>query len=361
MKRVVAGVIALAFVASISGPGKAVADNDEAGIRIMTQNLYEGTSFSELLLATTPQAFVAAVTATRQNILATKPAVRAAAIAREIARERPDLVALQEAAILRTALVPVTNPPKPVTTVEFDQLELLLAELKRLGHPYETVSILPNLDAQAPSSTGASVRITVRTVIIARSNPDDVQLSNVQAQEYLDFASLPTPVGLSIPNQRGWTSVDVKVNGRSARFITTHLDQSVPLGALQISELLQSAVNSTALPVVLVGDFNVAANLPTDPSFANYQALLNGGFVDAWVEKHSPGPGLTCCQTASVSVPTPNFTLRVDLVLLRGGIDIRDIHLVGNTPADFVDGVWPSDHAGIVATLRIPKANHHTQ
>ena len=69
----------------------------------MTQNIYQGTSFTELITATTPPAFLAAVTTTRQNILATKPAERAAAIAREIARERPDLVALQEAAILRNS------------------------------------------------------------------------------------------------------------------------------------------------------------------------------------------------------------------------------------------------------------------
>jgi endonuclease/exonuclease/phosphatase family metal-dependent hydrolase len=283
--------------------------------------------------------------------------VRAAAIAREIARERPHLVALQEAAILRTALVPVTSPATAVTTVEVDQLALLLAELDKLGHRYHAISILPNLDAQAPSSTGASVRITTRTVIIARSGSDDIKLSNIMAQEYLDFASFATPVGVSIPNQRGWTSVDVKVNGREVRFVTTHLDQSPVFGARQVSELLQAAVNSTTVPVVLVGDFNVGANVPSDPSFANYQALLNGGLVDAWVKKGS-GPGLTCCQTPSVSVPTPSFVFRVDLVLLRGDIDIRDIHLVGNTPADFANGVWPSDHAGIVATLRIPNDHH---
>jgi endonuclease/exonuclease/phosphatase family metal-dependent hydrolase len=357
MLRVAAALLSIAF-ATIAETRIAVADNDDGVVRIMTQNIYQGTSFAELLAATTPPAFLAAVTLTRQNILATKPAVRAAAIAREIARERPHLVAIQEAAILRTALVPVTNPPRPVTTVEVDQLEVLLAELQKLGHRYQAVSILPNLDAQAPSSTGASVRITIRTVILARSNLDDTELSNIQAQEYLDVASFPTPIGVAIPNQRGWTSVDVKVNGRVVRFITTHLDQSPSINGLQISELLQTAAN-TSLPVILVGDFNVGANVPTDPSFANYQALLNGGFVDAWVEKRAAGPGLTCCQTPSVSVPTPNFNLRVDLVLLRGGIDIRDIHLIGNTPADFANGVWPSDHAGIVASLRVQNGQHH--
>src|SRR5436309_2467945 len=78
--------------------------------------------------------------------------------------------------------------------------------------------------------------IKARDLILARSGLDDIKLSNVQAQEYLDFASFATPVGISIPNQRGWTSVDVKVNGREVRFITTHLDQSPPIGAGQISE-----------------------------------------------------------------------------------------------------------------------------
>src|SRR4051812_15448418 len=193
MRTFAIGVFALVAAASIAQPRSAVADNDEGVVRGMTQNLYEGTSFTELLAATTVPAFLGAVTTTRQNILATKPAVRIAAIAREIARERPDLVALQEAAILRTALVPVTSPAKPVTTVEVDQLALLLEELEKLGHRYHAISILPNLDAQAPSSTGASVRITVRTVIIARSGRDDIRLSNTQAEEYLDYASFATP------------------------------------------------------------------------------------------------------------------------------------------------------------------------
>src|SRR5258707_15424363 len=81
-------------------------DHDGGVVRVMTQNLFQGTNFSEILSATTPSAFLMAVTTTRQNILATKPAERAAAVAREIARERPDLVALQEAAILRSGFVP---------------------------------------------------------------------------------------------------------------------------------------------------------------------------------------------------------------------------------------------------------------
>jgi endonuclease/exonuclease/phosphatase family metal-dependent hydrolase len=341
---------------SVTVVGARADDRDGGVVRVMTQNLFQGTNFSEILSATTPPAFLMAVTTTRQNILATKPAERAAAVAREIARERPDLVALQEAAILRSGFVPLTVPATPVPTVEVDQLALVLAELERLGHPYHVVAILPNLDAQAPSSTGASVRLTARMAIMARSDlgPNDI-LSNIQEQEYLNFTRAPTPVGVSIADPRGWASVDVKVNGREFRFITTHLDQNQSINRAQAAEALQSAVDSTTLPVVFVGDFNVVANIPSDSRFANYQALLNAGLVDAWQQSGGPDPGLNCCQSPALTNVTTNFTFRVDLVLLRGAIDIRNIHLVGNNISDRIDGVWPSDHAGIVATLRIRK------
>ena len=333
---------------------------DDADIRIMTQNVYEGTNFTEITSATTLPAFLGAVTLTRQNILATRPDVRAAAVAGEIVREQPDLVALQEVAILRSGLVPLTSPATPVGTVEMDQLALILAELDRLGHPYNPVAILPNLDAQAPSSLGTSVRITDRTVILARANhwPDGIRISNGQVQDYLAILALPTPVGVSIPNTRGWASVDVTVDGRSFRFMTTHLEQIQPYNKSQALEAVQSAIASSSLPVVFVGDFNIQANAPSDPTYATYQAFLAAGLVDAWETRHSGDPGVTCCQLPNVMNVTTNLNQRVDLVLLSGGIDVRDIHLIGNKSSDMVQGVWPSDHAGIVASLRIP-GHHH--
>jgi endonuclease/exonuclease/phosphatase family metal-dependent hydrolase len=356
-------LILAAFVFGWGATARAEEHND-GDVRIMTQNLFQGTNFTEILAARSPMEFLIAVATTRQNILATKPAERAAAIAREIARERPHLVALQEAAILRSALVPVAPPPAlpvPVTSVEVDQLGLVLAELDRLGLPYHVLAILPNIDAQAPSFPSfVSVRLTARMAILARSDlgSDDIRLSNVQQQASLVNTSITTPFGASITDPRGWASVDVKVDGREFRFVTTHLDQSLPINRLQAGEAIQSAVNSTELPVVFVGDFNNRANVPSDPSFANYQALLNAGLVDAWQQKHPYDPGLNCCQNPSLANVTSDFTLRVDLVLLRGGIEVRDIHVVGGSPSDRVDGLWPSDHGGLVATLRIPKESH---
>lgn len=60
---------------------------DDVAIRIMTQNVYQGTNFDEVFAAQTPAEFVAAVTLTYNNILATDPAERAAALANEIASQ----------------------------------------------------------------------------------------------------------------------------------------------------------------------------------------------------------------------------------------------------------------------------------
>src|SRR3954447_490952 len=114
-------------------------------LRVMTQNLFQGTNFTELLAATTPSEFVQAVTVTYQNVLATQPAERMKAVAREIARSGPDIVGLQEAAILRTGAA------APATAVAVDMLAILLQELANLGHPYVAAAILPGLDAEAPS------------------------------------------------------------------------------------------------------------------------------------------------------------------------------------------------------------------
>jgi endonuclease/exonuclease/phosphatase family metal-dependent hydrolase len=357
-RKYLAAISAVVVALLCAGTTAHADDRDDGIVRIMTQNLYFG-NLTPLRGATTPGAFLAAVTAAYQDILATQPAVRAAAVAAEIARERPDLVALQEAGILRSGFVPITSPPTPVPNVDEDQLALLLAELDRLGHPYHPVAIVPNLDAQAPSSTGRSVRLTDRNVILARGG-DDIKLSNAQVQEFLAIAAIPTPLpGVVIPNLRGWASVDVKVNGREFRLITTHLEIPQPYNLSQAKEALQSAVNSTTLPVVFVGDFNVVANSPSDPTAITYQALLNAGLVDAWQQKRLANPGYTCCQLPTVDNATTNLSFRIDLVLLRGPIDVRDIHLVGDQ--ERVGGFWPSDHAGIAATLRIQNGGGPTQ
>ena len=68
----------------------------------MTQNVDAGTDFGYLVGASTASAFLQGVIFTYEEINASNFAPRAAQLAREIARNRPALVDLQEVALWRT-------------------------------------------------------------------------------------------------------------------------------------------------------------------------------------------------------------------------------------------------------------------
>ena len=335
----------LALAAAIAGPSTAVADDDDGGIRLVTQNMYVGSSNAALAAAQTPQQLLAAVATIYNNILASNPAERAAAMAREIARHHPDLIALQEAALLRT------GTGGPATTVRADLVQSLLDELAGLGHRYRAAAIVPGLDAQAPSALGFDVRLTNQDAILVR---DGIEVSNLQIEQFGIKLTVPTLLG-PFSDTRGWAAIDVKLRGQRFRFVTTHLDSSVPaIRVAQANELLRTAAN-TNLPVVMAGDFNIAADSGLDPSFPAYQAIINAGFTEAWQSKRAPDPGFTCCQAENLLNPTSLLNHRIDLVLARGGFAVADISLIGNQPTDRTSsGLWPSDHAGVAATLRLP-------
>src|SRR6476619_6975437 len=62
MKKFAAGLLALALAAGITQSHNARADNDEnGGVRLVTQNMYVGSSFGALAAAQTPQQVAAAV------------------------------------------------------------------------------------------------------------------------------------------------------------------------------------------------------------------------------------------------------------------------------------------------------------
>ena len=354
-----AGAIATIMLATSFGAMTTVEANDGGrGVRLITQNMDVGSSFNSLIAAQNPQQVLAAVATIYNNILARKPVERAAAMAREIARSRPDLVTLQEAALLRTG-----NRGAPSTTMQVDLLQSLLDELDRLEQRYVAVAILPGFDAQVPSPLGFDVRVTFQDAILVRADslPGEIEVSNLQIEQFGVKLAVPTTLGPFL-DPRGWASVDVTLGGRRFRLVTTHLDSSDPrIRVAQARELLSTAAN-TSLPVVFAGDFNIAADTSLDPSFAGYQAMINAGFSDAWLSKRSLEPGYTCCQAENLLNPTSLLSHRIDLILVRGALGVKDISLIGDQPSDRTSsGLWPSDHAGVAVTLQLTSQNANSQ
>jgi hypothetical protein len=176
-------------------------------LRVMTQNMFIGDL--EKITRATPETLAMAAAETFRDIVNTDPKQRATAIAKEIQSNRPDLVALQEVGILRRGMD--NNPKIPATQVVHDQLQLLRTALAELHQDYDTVAVIPNSDAQFPSALGHTVRITDRTVILARASSNDLKLSNVQVQEY----GAEPPVPGSTPRSAGAPSIFRSKTGRS--------------------------------------------------------------------------------------------------------------------------------------------------
>jgi len=179
-------------------------------------------------------------------------------------------------------------------------------------------------------------------------------------------------MGISTGIYNGWSSVRVSVDGRTFRFVATHLNAEYgPVNNGQAQELMGVLQKETA-PVVLVGDFNSGPGV-TDPFAPSYGLIAGAGFTDLWPVAHPHDPGLTngpndgvgTLNAQGVLVPYPalDLTTRVDLVWLRdrlGGAD--DVHaaLLGIRQSDRTrSGLWPSDHAGVAMVLELPKRFSH--
>lgn len=182
-------------------------------------------------------------------------------------------------------------------------------------------------------------------------NPAEFQLSNVQSAQFKNEVMVPTPVGL-FPEPRVWASVDVTFHENLFRFIGTHLEPFDPaVRRLQGAEL-RNGPASTALPVVIAMDSNAQAfPLPQDPTYVDFIAA---GYSDVRNELFPLASGLTCCQAPLVNNPVSQLYQRIDLILTLGNIAPEAIALFGADPYTVTPaGLWPSDHAGVAARLKL--------
>jgi endonuclease/exonuclease/phosphatase family metal-dependent hydrolase len=352
MGRLMAFVALAGALLGLTSPSPASAA-PEPTVTVVTQNLYIGADLSPILAAPDLQAALAAAGQVFAAVQASHPAARMAAVADEIAKRPPDLVGLQEATLWRSG-----EFGSVATTVEFDFVQLLVDALAARGLSYEVVASTTNVDAQFPVSTAVGlreIRVTDREVILGRAD-SGLQLSNVQTANFQVNVVFPTLLG-PFTSLRGWASVDATAGDTTVRFVTTHLEGLDPLVQLaQASEILAGPAR-TLLPVVLVCDCNSSARAADPDATPTYMLLRDAGFGDAWATKHPGADGLTCCQDADLrNVPSALFE-RIDYILFKeGDFDVRHASLLGATPGDRTakpDRVWPSDHAGLLATLEL--------
>jgi endonuclease/exonuclease/phosphatase family metal-dependent hydrolase len=333
--------------APLSGPSAPEFAPDQAPVPIvvMTRNMYVGGNVDRVIGAlsgVTGENPAEALAAVIQELYVTDLPTRVNALADEIARERPTVVALQEVSAISIPFVPYTA----------DFLAALEQALLVRGLAYSSYG---NLNFDFTDIAGMGIRLADSDVLLVESGVDVVSTSHATyACPGLCIPSLPGIGNLT----RGWIRVDARIAGKTITFVGTHPEsgdgpQIAMLRAGQVQALVASLPSTH--PVVLMGDLNDIAGSPA------HQVLLGAGFVDTWAALRAGEPGNTCCFESNLLSGT--LAKRIDYVMVRDGFTDGTGRLVRGARAEVVGAaerekvagpwgaIWPSDHAGVLVSL----------
>ena len=346
-------------------------------VTVMTRNLYLGADITRPLTATEGlppaqqgPAFVAANTTLRAIVDQTNFPLRSKQLAGVVATRRPDLIGLQEVALWRHG--PLDG--SPATTVDYDFLATLLADLAARGQHYEVVWSQQESDVAGPAFLNGSlqnVRLTMRDVTLKRAH-DGVKILAAGGANYT------ARIDLSIAGQplsfiRGYDWADVRAGAKRFRFVNTHLEsQSSDIAYAQAGELLAGPAAPSGQPTIVVCDCNsdpLDATVAPGATHASRDPYLlitgQGGFADEWLRFAPAGQGFTDGLSELVNDSPAQaaaaFDHRIDMVFGRRAdgspMAVDHAWVTGKdpndrTPATPIGRLWPSDHAGVVVRLR---------
>jgi hypothetical protein len=381
-KRSALPVAALA-AAAMAIPAAAEAKASGPKLTVMTRNVFLGADLSPVIGATSIPQAVDGAGAVWNEMQSTKFAERAVPLAREIKRSKADLVGLQEMALWRKQTpsdggAPPISPiagATPATAVEQDFLAILRRELKRAGAKYEVVVVQNEFDAELPvdvdgsDATGTGplaalgadfdARLTMRDVILVRKG-SKLKLGKTRRGHFKTRYE-PNVGGVVLPVDRGWASVEASKktgSGKKAktsrfRFIDTHLEAfgDPAIREAQAKELTKGPLK-TRTQVIMVGDLNSGIARHNEPERPGddlaFKALAAFGM-------HDNGAVQSCCYD-SLFDPNAIFDHTVDHVLSKPRLATTKSFVTGHDPQQrTASGLWPSDHGGVVSTLKLRK------
>jgi hypothetical protein len=355
-------LLTAALVAALAIPAAAHAKSAPK-ITVMTRNVFLGADLSPAINATTIPQAIDGAGAIWNEMQSTRFADRAVPLAREIKRSKADLVGLQEVALWRVQQpsdlgAPPSGVGAPATEVAQDFLKILRGEL---GRAYRVVVVQNEFDAELPVDQNGvnepgtlagedfDARLTMRDVILVR-RASRVKLGKTR-KGHFDRRYEPNVGGVVIPVDRGWASVEATLRGRKFRFVNTHLEAfgDTAIREAQAKELTRGPLK-TRKQVILVGDLNSGVKRHNEPERPGddlaFRALARFGMKDN-------GAVQSCCYD-SLFDPNAVFDHTVDHVLSRPGLRKTRAFVTGDDASQrTASGLWPSDHGGVVSTLRL--------
>ena len=313
-------------------------------IRVATYNLYLGADLELLLLdgsegedlRSDPQATFDEV---RRQLEVTAFPRRVDALAAAVSREAPDLIGLQEVCLWRAD-----------GEVLWDYEAQLIAALTRQGVGYERVVGQRTFHGWGVIQDGGrDVRLDLSgSNTVLRRSDSPVRVETTASGLYGNAFTVPASAfELEATLDRGWSAARcTTADGTSFVFVDTHTEAYDDAARdIQRDELLGSLTNQ-AETVVIVGDFNAVPGTIGMPA----------GYVDAWIAAGNPSGGpeaATCGQSGDLRNEESMLRDRIDYVWVRGARVLSATRIGARPQERTPEGLWPSDHAGVVAELEL--------
>jgi len=392
VKKLISWSLALFFTLTINS-SMAIA---QSSVVVMSRNIYLGADVGKALelIPDLP----AAAQFMWDQMRKTDFATRAELLADEINQNQPDVIGVQEATIWRCQ----KNVWSKKTTV-YDFIEILLGNLSgkyvvaefngvKAYNPGFSISPIPYLTrVEDPkvfkelfSQNTASCGFETGDLLLVKKQLQN-QIINLGNSEYeATYSIVPTIMTV----YRGYSWADIKINGVPTRFITTHLESlwdenKVPNSARQARQLILDTKN-TAMPLIVMGDFNSDPRDPRGSNSANpgeqpvesescpikssicnaYKLMIESGFKDAGPNSLDPKNfswGMNAYLTGADEARRVfaekmgnefGFTDRLDYIFYKNGVNFKESKIFGLKPK------YPSDHAGVVANLEVSNTSN---
>lgn len=353
LRRLGAALIAACVALPLAVPSPASAGSSSRDVKVMTRNVYVGADLIGLATAQDQAAFEQGAAAVFQTVQRNDFNVRAKRLAAEVRKHKPDVIGLQEAARwLRGPDGIKDGRATPATNVIYDSTDVLQRELRAAGQRYRVAVGRDWFDYEGPTALGFDARIVQRDVILVREN-SGVRVRRTFRGGFRNTFDPPTVIGVA-RQRRGWVGIDARRGSRRFRLVSTHLEAYSPeIGEKQMKQMLAGPLKSRRTQSILIGDLNSDPKTGGEDSRgaertpSAYNAAIDAGFFNPLPRRE------TCCFAEDLRPTGERLDSWIDHIIVRPRVRVVRSSIVGSRSAERGGGLWPSDHAGIVATLRL--------
>ena len=342
--------IATAILLTVA-PAPTHAASDD--VTVMSRNLYLGSDIINLATAPDVPALAQAAKANLALVQANNFPVRSKAIVAEVKRYRPDVIGLQEASIWRRGPDGVQDNNITVlnsTQVIYDYLDIFMKDLRAAGLSYRVARTTNELDIEGPHADGYDVRLTQRDAVLVRTGKGAPRVLRTRGGNFTSAFTAPTKIG-GARVTRGYQVVELSKGGRRFSFGNLHAEAYSPdVAEAQVKEFMRKLPRRGN--TIVTGDIN---SDPTRSGTSNergverlpkaYRAMVGGGFVNPLPRR------ITSAYAEDLRDPTTSkLDEWLDHIFVRPRMRVLRSSLTGTKQ---VNGLWPSDHRGVVATVRL--------